>query len=322
LIGEIVKRQSGASESELISNCKWLKTTYNVQTPMIITKLAPKADKGFSSYTEKRKPVYFDNNLRWDFCVEELARILKSNVDSNHNEQILVCFNEPRSFKGLDTNKKVECMKYLLNKIPASNHQALADIFEFLSIGALEKDFSDSLGCSKDLLVRSLELFIPPKNTTQIENADTICATIFKYIANATRHKKGQELIISEINLIVKVVINVLVSEKNKNNLITKAITTALVNILFLGKEALGFSNDLKSDLVISLTHLIQSTMDDTVVNAYYGMIKLINNQSEVKSMCREKEPMLAKKVETIGSRWNRDVYSLAGDFKTLYESD
>ena len=100
---------------------------------------------------------------------------------------------------------KVECLKHIVKKLNTNNPTILAEFYDFLAIGSLEKEFNEHIEITKGILEETLEKYFDEdqidSDVSNTKNAkyDSLRASVFRFLTNVCKFKPG-------INLILEVV--------------------------------------------------------------------------------------------------------------------
>lgn len=97
----------------------------------------------------------------------ELSTYLSTTENYDQGGKLETCFSKPREFKSLDVATKVECLKYLIKRLKVNDPVILAEFYDFLAIGSLEKDFNYHVGIVKEVLEDTLEKYFDPDDASQ-----------------------------------------------------------------------------------------------------------------------------------------------------------
>lgn len=67
-----------------------------------------------------------------------------------------------------------------------------------------------------------------------------------------------------------------ILNSKSENNLLSKAISMAFANFFFLSGSKITIDTEPKTELFIALFKLTKNALDETVINAYQVLIKMV----------------------------------------------
>lgn len=309
----MVKKQTGANESAIISAIEWMKTQFNMPNP---EQPKPKP-MPFQIYRRSGHSHYFDD-VKWDKPVMKIKECFASQIESN--AALKEALNDLSTFDSINQSLKNQLAAIVLKNAPIGKPMDLMACLDYIRALCLtEEGVSVVVEYGDSVINEILQKYFIQQNIPEQSNPRAARIMFWRLCANLMKFELGQNLLLSNYTEILEASIQTIRSFKDDENLL-KAFTIALNNIIF-SEFGLEMEDLTMLEIIQELSTLLKSNSEPVLVASLNIMCRLVDSEDRadyIKKNVPLKAPVLLTHLQTLRYRQNKDIGNFAEDLIRL----
>ena len=142
--GQVVKKMNGADKNGLVTNIKWLVSSYNLGhgTQAHAAPQAPPQPKTLQIYSEKNIPFFFDSD-KWELPIKKMKDFSVKHSYSDKPEYKDLEKYFVLHFDNVEEPGKKMVIDYCLEAMPIDNVDDVVPFIDFIRICFLKPDLTE-----------------------------------------------------------------------------------------------------------------------------------------------------------------------------------
>ena len=320
--GQVVKKMAGADKNGLVTNIKWLISTYNLVSAGGAQQAPAPAPvkKTIQVYKETNSPYFFEGE-KWELPMKKLKEFGTKNSLFSQEPYKSLESHLVTNFNAVSEDGKKEVVSYALKNMPVDDIENVVPFIDFVKICLMKEDLA-KIVCSDPNFERNLNTIFSKyilNNKFPADVSPKVVRTIvWRALTNLAKTSEGKKLALNLQSEILLSAIETLKNCKSEAGVIL-ACVMAINNLVFF--EGFNSAEVPKEDLFKAISENFASENEDTLIALLNILCRLAATSKDFKEYLKKTVfTELKTRVDTLKYHKNTTVQAFVEDLYLILE--